>query len=232
MHTTAGRLLEFDRRVQSHMRYRYSYLLAASFALILGHPLLEWLGMDPGVYGLLGMGVFAAGLYAVIGEGRLTTAAYVLAIAAIACSLFASGLGSRPFYLAAIAVAVAFMGFVTMLILRSVMTSERVTIDTLYGAVAGYVLLGITWGTLYFLVEFVSPASFHSTTAASAYIKGKDFTFFSFVTLTTIGYGDMVPISSLAKSLVIVEAVTGIMYPAVMIGRLIAMHSANPRDRY
>jgi hypothetical protein len=54
-----------------------------------------------------------------------------------------------------------------------------------------------------------------------------DFTFFSFVTLTTTGYGDMVPVTGYAKSLALLESVVGVMYPAVRIGRLISLSQAN-----
>jgi hypothetical protein len=115
-------------------------------------------------------------------------------------------------------------------IVRAVVTTAKVTIDTLYGAVAAYILMGLTWGNLYFLIETIWPSSFSSPMIAGTQITGQDFIFFSFVTLTTIGYGDILPASAIAKSFVILEAVTGIMYPAIMIARLIALHSTNRNE--
>lgn len=219
------------KRVQHRMHHRFSWLLAAEFALIVGSPLLQSAGLNPGQYGLLGFAVFTAALYTVIGEGRLTAVAFVLGGAAIAFNISASFAGVGVASLPGLVFGALFMGFVTAVILRSVVTSTRVTIETLYGAVAAYVLLGITWGGVYFLVETIAPASFRSSIAPAAPVVWPDCLFFSFVTLTTIGYGDIVPIGNMAKSLVVLEAVTGIMYPAVMIGRLIAMHSALWRER-
>jgi hypothetical protein len=55
-------------------------------------------------------------------------------------------------------------------------------------------------------------------------IQPPELIFFSFVTLTTVGYGDVVPMHGLAKSLTVLESITGVMYPAVLVGRLIGLH--------
>ncbi len=212
------------------MRQRFSCLLIAEFALIVGCPILQEFGIGPPIWGILAIAVFAAALFAVIGQGRTTGVAIMLAIPAmLGAALNAFGY-SRRLFPPGLLFGTAFMIYASVVILRSVISAAKVTIETLYGAVAAYVLLGITWGDLYFLVETIWPSSFTSPIMPGTQITGPNFIFFSFVTLTTIGYGDIVPASAMAKSFVIVEAVTGIMYPAVMIARLIALHSANPNE--
>jgi hypothetical protein len=154
----------------------------------------------------------------------------VLATLAVVGNLTSTFTDSRFFLLQGRVFGTIFLIFATAVILRSVVTAAKVTIETLYGAIAAYVLLGLTWGAVYFLTESLWPASFHSPILPGSQISAPDFVFFSFVTLTTIGYGDVIPAAGIAKSLVIVEAVAGIMYPAVMIARLIALHSANPEE--
>ncbi len=212
-------------------RHRFSYLLLAEFALIVGYPALQYVGIGPLAWQLLSIGVFAAALYAAMGEGRLTAIAVLLGAAAIVGNILNSiGGGTYAFSLPGQVFGAIFLVFVTTMILRSVIAAATVTVQTLYGAIAAYVLMGVTWGSVYFLIETIWPVSFRSTVMPGSQLSGGDFIFFSFVTLTTIGYGNVVPASGMAQSFVIIEAVTGIMYPAVMIGRLIALHSVNPRE--
>lgn len=207
--------------------HRFSYLLIAELALIVGFPVFEW--MEMGLYGVLGIAVFAAALYAVFGEGRWTAIAFVLGIPAIAGNFLASFAHTRVFFVPGLVFGVVFLGFVATLILKSVISAVEVSSETLYGAVAGYILIGLTWGAGFFLMATVAPSAFRSTIENAAAMRWPDFMFFSFVTLTTIGYGDIVPVSAFAKSLVILEAVTGIMFPAVTIARLVALYSASAR---
>ena len=113
-----------------------------------------------------------------------------------------------------------FSVFILVVVLHTVLMSVEVSMDTLYGAIAAYLLIGVVWGMAYDLLEIASPGSFFSLIHVERFTWG-DFTFFSFVTLTSVGYGDMVPVGGHAKSLAIVESVMGVMYPAVLIGRLI-----------
>ncbi len=212
------------------MRHRFSYLLLAEFVLIVGCPILQEFGIGPPIWGILGIGLFIAAIFAVIGGGRPTAVAILLGIPAIVGAVFTALGYSSPLWPPGSLFGTIFLVYITTLILLSVIKAAQVTIETLYGAVAAYVLLGITWGDLYFLIETLWPSSFTSPLMAGSQITGPNFIFFSFVTLTTIGYGDIVPASPIAKSFVILEAVTGIMYPAIMIARLIALHSATPRD--
>ncbi len=214
---------------QVHPQHRFSYLLVAELVLILGFPLLQHMQM--GLYGVLGIVVFAAALHAVYGEGRWTVLAFVLGIPAIAGNLLASSGYTRVFFVPGLICGALFLIFVTSLILKSVIAAARVTLETLYGSIAGYMMIGLTWGGVYFLLESVNPSAFHAVLKPGAVLPWADFMFFSFVTLTTVGYGDMVPVSALAKSLVMLESVMGVMYPAIMIARLVAIYSAGARER-
>jgi voltage-gated potassium channel Kch len=85
-------------------------------------------------------------------------------------------------------------------------------------------LIGITFGLAYLLIESLVPGSFKDTVQPGKHFTPADFTFFSFVTLTTVGYGDIVPWGPHARSLAILESVLGIMYPAVLVSRLVGLH--------
>lgn len=214
------------RRIRSAARtpYRFTFLLITELILILGFPFAAGVGTRAHIFRLLSLLLFSAVLYTVIGRGRITTVAFILGIPPIAIHV-----GNIFGYLmrwevAATAMGTGFLLFVCVLFVRAVVSEPTVTTDTLAGAVSAYMLIGITYGVAYGLIEQVSPGSFERTSNAMRTIQPPELIFFSFVTLTTVGYGDVVPLHGLAKSLTVLESITGVMYPAVLVGRLIGLH--------
>ena len=101
---------------------------------------------------------------------------------------------------------------------------NEVTIDLIMAAACAYILLGLVWAHAYFLVEIFHPNSFKGSE-----IVGDDiwnFIYYSFVTLTTVGYGDILAITKSARALSILEAITGQLYLAVMISRLVGLYAS------
>ena len=89
-----------------------------------------------------------------------------------------------------------------------------------------FLLLGLCWAFIYALIEVLNPGSFSVasiTTAGSS----SAYTYFSFVTLTTLGYGDISPVAQVARSFAILEAITGQMYLAVLVARLVGTQIAH-----
>jgi len=107
-----------------------------------------------------------------------------------------------------------------IVILRLVMRQGRVTRRRIQGAIAAYVLLGLTWSYAYALVAPWSPSAFRGVDGGAA---GAPLIYFSFVTLTTLGYGDITPVDPAARSLAILEALTGQIYPAILLARLVSL---------
>ena len=95
------------------------------------------------------------------------------------------------------------------------------------GSVTIYFLIGFIWSNMFFIFYILNPASFHFINP----VKAEDntmfnFIYFSFVTLTTLGFGDILPVNTLLKSLVILEALIGPLYLAILIGRLVSLQTA------
>jgi len=122
-----------------------------------------------------------------------------------------------------------FLLFVAVNLLRFILRAPYVSSEVLCAGIAGYMLLGLLWNVAYQLVAMATPNAFiFSPGTASHAMDGFTATYFSFATLTTIGYGDIIPASKAARMLAVLEAMTGIFYIAVVISRLVALYSSRP----
>jgi len=123
-----------------------------------------------------------------------------------------------------------FLVFAVLDVLRHVLRAEQVTADKLCGAVCVYLLLGITWANIYSIAEHVQPGSFAlagnvvSDNGAGNRDVFSQLTYYSFVTLTTLGYGDVTPASTAARTFSWLEALVGQIYLAVLLARLVGLH--------
>jgi hypothetical protein len=126
-----------------------------------------------------------------------------------------------------------FYALTATIILLFILRSPRVHEDIIYGAISVYLLIGGAWSSIYSLLETAHPGSFSVVAAQSVgkAMNWADFLYFSFATLTTLGYGDIVPVTSQARSLAVVEAVIGVMYLAVIISRLVGLFIAHSTQR-
>jgi voltage-gated potassium channel len=117
--------------------------------------------------------------------------------------------------------------YVGLMIFRDILKSKPIGLNEVYGAVAVYLLIGIFFGMLYQVLLAFDPNALYFNPANfsnQAPVAGEIF-YFSFVTLSTVGYGDVSPIAPLARSLSMIEAILGVMYVATMIARFIAIHT-------
>ena len=122
--------------------------------------------------------------------------------------------------------ATLFFGLVVAHILRFVLRTHVVDANVLCAGLSGYLILGLLWVPVYVLVAQVDPRAFVISGGADARMDGFRAFYFSFITLCTVGYGDVVPASKVTQMLAIVEAITGLFYVAVLISRLVAIYSS------
>ena len=124
----------------------------------------------------------------------------------------------------AIAADTIYSGFLLLsivLIANKLFSSEAVTSDTVVGGICIYLLMGNLWFLLYDTLFLFNSDAF----AAAHPVDSFDLLYFSFTTLTTVGYGDIAPLSQIARVLANLEAIVGVMFPAVFIARLVGMYS-------
>jgi len=122
---------------------------------------------------------------------------------------------------------------VAMLILVDVLAARQIVFDMICGALCVFVLFGMCWANVFTMLERLAPGSFaidfaryHVDAGADPLAAAGVFTYYSFVTLTTVGYGDIVPASATARWLVWLEAVFGQFYMAVFVSRLIGLQAS------
>jgi hypothetical protein len=115
---------------------------------------------------------------------------------------------------------VLFHALVCAALLARVFRPGRVTVHRLLGAVAVYVLLAVTWGTAYQLLLALRPEAIRGVAGPASLDEAM---WLSFVTITTTGYGDVVPVAALPRSLAALEAMVGVLYPAILISRLVSL---------
>jgi voltage-gated potassium channel len=125
------------------------------------------------------------------------------------------------------------IAFVIAHLLGFILRAPLVTAEVLCASISVYLMLGLVWALAYWLVDQFTPGGAFSfnTNAGPRSIEGFTGFYFSFMTLCTVGYGDITPISRLARLLAAMEAMTGLLYVAVLIARLVSVYSsAKPQD--
>ena len=119
-------------------------------------------------------------------------------------------------------------GFTIWQLLRFVVRARRVNLDVLSAGISVYLLLGQVWGFLYLLLDRFVPGSFlfPGLSGHPKTLGPDDAVYFSMCTITTAGFGDIIPASPHARSLATLESTTGVLYLAVLISRLVTLHLA------
>ena len=118
-----------------------------------------------------------------------------------------------------------FMLYLTILFLEHFFRQDEINREVIFGALVVYLLMGLMWGYGYTLLEHLLPGSFnHPASLAELDLDALDY--FSFVTMTTLGYGDIAPASDSARAMVMIQAVTGQVYLAVLVARLVGLNIA------
>ncbi len=124
-----------------------------------------------------------------------------------------------------------FAAFVVIQLLRFILKATRVNSEVMCAGISAYLMLAILWTPAYLMVSQLSPGSFSGThMAANEGLSRFDALYLSFVTLTCLGCNDITPLSKVARMLLMVESMAGVLFLAVLIARLVSLYS-NPARR-
>ena len=215
-------------RISRHQIGRFRLLLWSLMLIIGLRPLLdEWIG------GRIWANVFTdiffacaliSGLHAVSGQTRQLRLALLLAGAIIILVTLHYTLKIQALDRLQLALSAVFLMQMLVMIWIHIEKENEVTIDLIMASACAYILLGLVWAYAYYLLEIFHPNSFKASENMSDDIW--NFYYYSFVTLTTMGYGDILGITKSARALSILEAITGQLYLAIMISRLVGLHAS------
>ena len=114
----------------------------------------------------------------------------------------------------------------SVIVLLQVFREGPITIHRIAGAIAVYLLIGLMWSFLYHFIALQSPEAFKLPASLGTYSADtlqSNLLYFSFVTLTTLGYGDILAVHPSARMLVMLEALTGQLFPAILLARLVSL---------
>ena len=217
-----------------NFRTSSSQFLGALILMLFAAPLVDELKNGPAIDTVLLTLVLILGVLAVGRSHRTLVLAVVLMLPAVVSrwiNHFQPGL--LPPAVHSIA-ALVFIGFVEFQLLHFIFRAPRVNSEVLCAGISGYLLLGILWTAAYMMVSGLSPVdpvhpgAFAFNVGATAPHPFSQFEayYFSFITLSTVGYGDITPLSHGARTLAMMEAMTGTLYMAVLISRLVALYSS------
>jgi voltage-gated potassium channel len=213
----------------------YGSLLIALLALMLLQPLVT---TTYGKYLLEGIfiAVLFAGMRALVVHKKLLHFEGLLLLASLASYGVGSLLNNEVLFLFGLAGRILFMILVALTILVNLFRAREVGEDILAGAVCVYLLIAVIFGHFFLLIEFLEPNSFSFTfdqARMQLWISREfyPFYYFSLVTMTTIGYGDMVPVSTQARVFATLEGVLGQVYLTILVARLVGMHLIHQQQK-
>ena len=203
----------------------FLYLLGALLFLLLASPILQDLGLEESritraiVYSVL----LLTGVWSLRG-GRFYVAGFVFVFAGIALSAIATSTDAPALYYASTLAIFGFLAIAIIHALKQVVFGTEMNVNRLVGAICVFLLLGILWAFAYSMLEIAVPGSFSGFSPGHDPKSDSSWIYFSFVTLTTLGYGDITPESAVARTLAYIQAVVGLFYMAVLVAGLVSAY--------
>jgi len=223
MRSMGGGLNEFGA---TYLRNRYKVLFYTVLSVLVAVPILSALRFS----GVLIESLLAAGLLAAIMPvGGVRNRPYLL-IGMVAVWLarpLTVWLGHPASSAVTLGIWTAIGLLATVAALRFAMRATAVDAEHLYAALSAYLMAGVFFGLLYLVVEQLNPGTFTSPT----HFTQTSAIYFSFVTLATLGYGDIAPRGDIARGIAIVEGVGGQLFLAVLVARLVSLYTKSAGDR-
>ncbi|KPJ92324.1 MAG: hypothetical protein AMS18_07675 [Gemmatimonas sp. SG8_17] len=219
-----------ESTLRHHRIGQYEFLLLALLTAVLIRPILQ-----NGVFGALILNILTSTIlitsaYAVSGERRALLVSLALLVPGLISS-WSTVVISALWPMAVSAVLVfTFFSYVSSMMIRDILSQKNVTRDTIFGSACVYMLIGGAFAQLFLLLQIVEPQSFGQAVDLAPVGQEvrlfSELNYFSFVTLTTLGYGDITAKTGLARGVATVEAMVGQFYLAVLVARLVGLHLA------
>lgn len=206
-------------------RGNFLYLLVSLLLLLLLAPLFEGTPMGSIIVSIAFSAILLSALYAVSPGKSMFTLSVMFVVFLILMRWSNHLLQSHVLGLVIKLLMIMFLVVTMCAMFAHILAAGKVTANKICGALSVYLVIGVTWALLYTVIEGIHPQSF--AIADSHVARSHEitlFTYYSFVTLTTLGFGDIIPLTPIAKVFTYIEAVFGQIYLAVLIARLVGLH--------
>ncbi len=203
-------------------RGRFLNLLIYILVLIAIQPLDEIIGEFGLLLDIIISFILVSAIYAVSHKKKHTTIGILLAVPLLIAMWTKQLFGISWVQIPETILGIAFFGFIIAIILKFIFSEDEIKRDLIAGAAAVYLLLAIAWAYAYRAIEVIQPGSFAVADAQT--VSYAVALYYSFVTITTLGYGDIFPVTTAAKSCAILEAIVGQLYLVITIALLVGVH--------
>ncbi len=221
-----------ERSTRTHEGFRplsVRHFLIMVLLLLAAQPFVSRIGGGSLVDSILVTLVLLSGVLAVGGRRKSMLIAAILVTPPLVFR-WIDHLNHRPFaHGATLATAIIFIAYIMGHLLRFILRAPRVNNEVVCAGVSVYLLIAVMWAYAYSLVARLVPGSFVFPVSADPLreMAGFEAIYFSFETLTTVDFGDVIPVSEVARPLVMAEAVVGVFYMAILIARLVSLYSTD-----
>ena len=207
----------------------FFYLLIALLLVLISIPLADDLGVanERWVRAVVFSGLLVIGIRSLKGGGRYFTIGIAFAVVGVVLNIFAANIGSVAIHFSSSLALIGFLAVAISYTLQQVLFGTEISVDRLVGAICVYLLLGVIWAMLYSLTDLLRPDSFAGFLPGNDLGWDSEWFYFSFVTMTTLGYGDILPISATARGLAYLQAVIGQFYIAILVAGLVGAYVGN-----
>ena len=210
-------------------RYKYEFLLAAQILLSFVSPLFSSYSYSRSIIDIAISVVFFTAIYVVSNSRKHFMIGMLLMLPTLLLIWGVNFSGNETLEFIPLIGSVLFFCYIAGLILVDIFRSEMVTLDIIAAGITVYLFFGNICGFIYAIIGHVDPNAFNIPAATATYLGDNlanlsSAMYFSFVTLTTLGYGDITPVNDFARSLAFLEAAMGQIYLTVLIASLVGIH--------
>jgi hypothetical protein len=209
---------------------RSVWLLILILVFLILNPLLEKDQMGEAVLLFSMYATLISATRALSERTRVRWPATLLAVSSMLAMTVAHFFPNRPLWIVNWAILAVFFGFISVGLFSYLGRPGAVTDDRIFVSVSLYLLLGMLWFSLYNLLEAVHPGSFALQSTPLSSLPRGTLIYLSLATLTTLGYGDIVPVTPIARMVAALEAVAGVLYIAITVARLVSGYRGGKQE--